>query len=112
LLHFRILLEFFDEPPTNPRYKDNLQFQWPKSYGADPSAAAIKESKTIAKELKDAWDEKLNKFLAHPTERRYTTKRSWPVEKMLDDMGRVPRDVEKRSCASPSRGCAARIARC
>jgi hypothetical protein len=36
-----------------------------------------------------AWAERLNKFLAHPTERRYTTKRSWPVEQMRDEMRRL-----------------------
>jgi len=89
LLHFRILLEFFGKPSTNPRFADNLHFAWPQSHGGTPTPDALKDAKRIAKELEVAWGEKLNKFLAHPTDRRYTTQREWPVEDMRDEMRRL-----------------------
>jgi hypothetical protein len=84
LLHFRILLEFFGKPSN--QYQDNLYFQRPETYGLTPSAANLAAARAGARKLHSEWNEKLNKFLAHPTERRYTTKRSWQVKKMLEDM--------------------------
>lgn len=84
LLHFRILIEFFGTPA--PRFKDNLYFQKPETYWLTPSPETLAVVKKRADALDEQWSGKLNKFLAHPTERRYTTKRSWPVERMREEM--------------------------
>jgi hypothetical protein len=84
LLHFRVLLEFFGKPDR--RHKDNLYFQRPQTYAAYPSEEAIEAASRHAANLEAKWGQRLNKFLAHPTERRYTTRRSWPVEEMRMEM--------------------------
>lgn len=80
LLHFRILLEFFAEPDR--RQRDNLYFQRPETCGVSPSRETLEAAKNLAASLQAKWGQKLNKFLAHPTEPRYTTSRGWPVEEM------------------------------
>ncbi len=84
LLHFRILLEFFGKPEA--RYRDNLYFQKPQTCDVDPSEETLDAVKKLAANLETRWGWKLNKFLAHPTEPRYTTTRSWAVQEMRDDM--------------------------
>ena len=89
LLHFRILLEFFGEPRES--YPDNLHFELLESYdhGRSPSATALAKAREGAARLTAEWNGKLNKFLAHPTDKRYQTPRSWPVEKMREEMRRL-----------------------
>lgn len=84
LLHCRILLEFFGRP--NTKYTDNLYFQKPVTCDVDPSDEMLDAVRKLATKLESRWGQKLNKFLAHPTEPRYTTARSWPVEEMRDEM--------------------------
>ena len=84
LLHFRILLEFFGEP--NDRFHGNLYFQRPGTYDRDPSAAALKTAADLATALDATWGRRLDKFLAHPTSRRYTEGRTWHVRQMRSEM--------------------------
>ncbi len=84
LLHFRILLEFFGKP--NERYKDNVYFQLPLTCEISPAGETLQSVEKLAATLEAKWGRKLNKFLAHPTQLRYTTSRSWPVEEMRDQM--------------------------
>jgi hypothetical protein len=86
LLHFRVLLEFFGTPSNNAHYRDNLYFQRPESCGLPPCPKAVAKVQMLVAPLHAEWNERLNKFLAHPTERRYTTPRSWPVYAMRAGM--------------------------
>lgn len=84
LLHFRILLEFFGKP--DKRYPDNLYFQKPETCEVDPPKEVLAKTRKLAASLHAKWGPKLNKFLAHPTEPRYTTSRDWTVEEMREEM--------------------------
>jgi hypothetical protein len=84
LLHFRILLEFFGKP--DKRFTDNLYFQKPETCAVDPTQETLEASRKLAASLHARWGHKLNKFLAHLTEPRYTASRDWVVEEMRNEM--------------------------
>lgn len=88
LLHFRILLEFFGKPGPFP---DNLHFQKPETCGALVSDEVRSAVAAHASAMEEKWGQRLNKFLAHPTQKRYTTKRDWPIEEMRGEMRQLVR---------------------
>jgi hypothetical protein len=101
LLHFRILLEFFGKPKPFP---DNLHFQKPETCGAhasDEARSAVAEHVGV---MEQRWGKRLNKFLAHPTQGRYTTPRDWPVEEMRAEMRQLV--TYWRDCWNAPTGCA------
>ena len=55
------------------------------AFGGTEATSSTKVAE-LTPPLHERWNKSLNKFLAHPTERRYTTPRSWPVEEMRDAM--------------------------
>jgi len=86
LLHFRILLESFGKPR---RFADNLHFQRPETCGLHVSQGVRSAVAARARALEHKWGQRLNTFLAHPTQRRYTTPRDWAVEEMRAEMGEL-----------------------
>ena len=97
LFHFRILLEFFGEPG---RYPDNLHFQKPETCGVQVSKDALAAVAAQAHTMENQWGQKLNKFLAHPTERRYTAPRSWPIYQMRTEMRQLVRLLAQPAAAA------------